>query len=102
MPQRTGVKQPLPGVVYLSIQLHGIDVFYPPKTQSPPRWGKGRSAPYPGKENGPKSQILLQKGKLHIPGVLIKDLTMCHSQMPCSSTLTLLLVHSGEFLNLKQ
>ena len=101
MPQRTGVKQPLPGVVYLSIQLHGIDVFYLPKTQSPPRWGKGRSAPYPGKENGPKSQILLQKCNLHIPGVL-KDLTMFHSQMHCSSTLTLLLVHSGEFLNLKQ
>ena len=101
MPQRTGVKQPLTGVVYLSIQLHGIDVFYPHKTKSPPRWGKGRSAPYPGKENGPKSPFLLQNGNLHILSVL-KNLTMFHSQMPGSSTLTLLSVDSGEFINLKK
>ena len=49
MTQRTGVKQPLPGVVYVHV------VYSHPKNQRSSTLGQARSAPYPGKENGPKT-----------------------------------------------
>ena len=49
MTQRTGVKQSLPGVVYVHV------VYSHPKNQRSSTLGQARSAPYPGKENGPKT-----------------------------------------------
>ena len=104
MPQRTGVKQSLTGVVYM---------YSTPtqRTKDPPRRGKPGQLPIPVRRMDLKPWVVgmcvvphinrfcnAKKVNCAIP--VLSVLIMSHSQMPGPPTLSALLsVHSGESIN---